>query len=144
MANTKTYAIASPRILYLLLCLILGAALLVPGQPTGAFAAIEADPLTPRAVFVKEMRAVLDQEVRLMEELEAEFRSATDDAAALDVQRRIAELRQKTEIDLLGCQARYARSLGRVELAEEIEKDIAELRDPDRALKKARKDEVSR
>ena len=76
--------------------------------------------------------------------LQAEFAAAADDESALDVQRRMANLRQSVEIEMLGAQAAFARKLGRVELADSIEANIAELRDPQRAAKKARKEDTSR
>jgi len=85
-----------------------------------------------------ELEAVFAKEKQQLAALNSEFEAAVDDGEALRIQRRIAEVRQSTELAMLSAQVRHARSLGRIEQAEAIEAVIAELRDPQRAARKAR------
>lgn len=125
--------------------------------PAGRQTALAADPVqvdeatvpaaarTPVAAahgeFLQELEDILAREREQLEALDAEFEATTEDEAALAVQRRIAELKQATELALLGAQVRYARRLGNFDLAERIEADIAVLQDPQRASKQARPDD---
>lgn len=99
---------------------------------------------TPHQEFLRELDGIFAREAEQLSVLQAEFAAATDEEVALAVQRRMAEVREATEIVMLGAQAGYARRLGRPELAEQIEADIAELRDPQRAARKARPEDVQR
>lgn len=107
----------------------------VPEAPAAPDAGIDA---SLHREFQDELAAVFAREEQQLAALQAEFDAAVDEEQALAVQRRIAVVRQSTELEMLGCQARYARRLGRVEQAQSIEADIAELRDAKRAEKNAR------
>ena len=59
--------------------------------------------------------------------LQEQFDSAVDDAAALDLQRRIETLKFEHEVRLVTVQAEHARALGRTELAEEADRQVAQM-----------------
>ncbi len=110
--------------------------------PEAALAALDAlpTPAAARARHTARIREIMAREKEQAAALEAEFAAAADEQAALRIQRRIQDLRQQTEIELLRAQADHARQLGRPEAAARIEADIRQLQDPDRAARLAHPD----
>jgi hypothetical protein len=80
--------------------------------------------------MMTEIRALLADEHRTLVALNERFRRTTDPAAALALQREIAQLKFGTEIALLRVQARYARAEGRPSVAAHLENAIRELESP--------------
>jgi hypothetical protein len=62
--------------------------------------------LSPRLL---EIRDLLEDRDRQVEDLVARFRAAADDVEAMRIQRKIHELKSGTEVELLKIQLRYAR-----------------------------------
>jgi len=69
----------------------------------------------------REMRQILRSERELLVPLNAEFATEMDPLLALDIQKRIQELKIETELSLMRTQAVHARREGRLESAERIE-----------------------
>jgi hypothetical protein len=77
------------------------------------------------------MRGILIAEQKQLAVLYEEFAQQTDSQRALEVQRRIHEVKVGTEISLLTVQAETAREQGRMEDAEQLEEGIERLANPD-------------
>ncbi len=103
----------------LLLCaLALTPALAVDDTPTAAATA----PLTP---MMTDITAALQAGQAQVAALAAQLATAPDDAAALALHRAIEQAKMDGQLQVLGIQARYARTEGRVEDATKLEAAIA-------------------
>jgi hypothetical protein len=100
---------------------------LVPQTTPAAEATAAARVLSPLMV---EIQAVLADEQTKVAELQARLEAATDDHAALALQKEIEQIKVETELNILRLQATYARNEGRIEQAAEIEAVIAEMLSP--------------
>jgi hypothetical protein len=80
--------------------------------------------------MMTEIRALLADEHRTLASLNERFRRTTDQAAAIALQREIAQLKLGTEIALLRVQARYARAEGRLAVAAHLDDAIRDLESP--------------
>jgi hypothetical protein len=80
--------------------------------------------------MLQEILAAWDASQVAVAALDQSFRAASDATTALAIQRQIEDLRQQTEVRILGIQAKYARQEGRIEDAEEIEAAIEEMTTP--------------
>ncbi len=80
--------------------------------------------------LMAELRAALDAERVRHDELEARFHAATDERAALEIQREIETLARDTELQILRIQIDHARRAGREEVAQAAEAAIAEMTAP--------------
>ena len=119
----------------LLLGFLLCAALPAPGHaaevtaPPTPPAPKVASPVKPGAMMT-EIRTLVADERRALAALNERFRRTTDQAAAIALQREIAQLKLGTEIALLRVQARYARAEGRLAVAAHLDDAIRELESP--------------
>ena len=82
------------------------------------------------SAMMTEIRALIADEHRSLTALNERFRRTTDPAAAIALQREIAQLKLGTEIALLRVQARYARAGGRLAVAAHLDDAIRELESP--------------
>jgi hypothetical protein len=101
-----------------------------PGQPVQnptASAPPAERPLTPMQAEIKQ---VLEDEKTAVAELETRFTQTTDQAAALEIQKKIQETKLGTELKVLGIQAGFARAEGRTAVAEQLEAAIREMTTP--------------
>ena len=83
--------------------------------------------------MLREIHYLLVRERLEVQALEAELESLRDPIAALELQRRISDLKESTEIEILQVQASYARREGRLQQAAEIDdvvKTLQARRDP--------------
>ena len=87
---------------------------------------------TPMSMRAAEVRLVLDTQRSTLAVLEEEYRSALDEATALEIQKRMEKLARNTELQILGIQADYLRATGRVKEAEAIEEAVKEMQAPPR------------
>ncbi|MBU0742662.1 hypothetical protein KKA85_14760 [bacterium] len=92
-----------------------------------AQAAAAARPVSP---LMSEINAALDAERTRHTELEARFRAAPDERAALGIQREIEALARDTELLILQIQIDHARLAGREDVAQRIETAVAEMTAP--------------
>jgi hypothetical protein len=76
------------------------------------------------------LRLVLDEQRVQRAALEKEYRMASDEATALDVQRRMEDLARTTEWRILGIQAAYLREAGRIDEAKALEEAVQRMREP--------------
>jgi hypothetical protein len=116
----------------LLLGFLLCAALPAPGHAADVLASPApgvASTVKPGAMMT-EIRTLLADEHRSLAALNERFRRTTDQAAAITLQREIAQLKLGTEIALLRVQARYARAEGRLSVAAHLENAVRELESP--------------
>jgi hypothetical protein len=74
--------------------------------------------LSPRLLEIRDLLEGRDLQLR---DLTARYRSATDDAEALRIQREIHDLKAGTELALLGIQLRHARQEGNHEAVARLE-----------------------
>jgi hypothetical protein len=84
----------------------------------------------PVSPMMAEIRAALAEEEARRTELAADFDAATDERAALEIQREIETLARDTELRILRIQADHARLAGRGAVALEIEAAITEMTAP--------------
>jgi len=77
--------------------------------------------------MLREIHELLVQERIQVQALEAELESLRDPIAALELQRRISDLKEGTEIQILQVQATYARREGRPQRATEIDAVVEKL-----------------
>jgi hypothetical protein len=84
-------------------------------------------PLSP---MMLEIQGALAEQQRQVAALDARFVEATDEAAALAIQRQIEQVKQDTELAILAIQARHARAAGDENLAQSIEAAIAAIQNP--------------
>jgi hypothetical protein len=116
--------------------LFLGFLLCAAPSAPGHAAEVPAPPAPEVASIVKpgammtEIRALVADERRSLASLNQRFHRTTDQAAALTLQREIAQLKLGTELALLRVQARYARAEGRLSVAAHLENAIRELESP--------------
>ncbi len=82
------------------------------------------------SAMMTEIRALIADEHRSLTALNERFRRTTDPAAAIALQREIAQLKLGTEIALLRVQARHARATGRLSVAAHLDEAIHELESP--------------
>jgi hypothetical protein len=85
---------------------------------------------TPLSPMLQDIKALWETRQAERAALEEQFRTASDEAEALAVQREIEELMVQTELALLRIQADYARREGRTADAEKIEAAITEMISP--------------
>ena len=93
-------------------------------EPAPAAEMTAARPLSPEML---EIDAALAAERVQVQDLTARLEAATDDAAALALEREIETTKQSTELAILGIQARHARAAGREAQAQEIEAAISQM-----------------
>ena len=84
-------------------------------------------PLSPR---MAEIRALIDAQSRGLRELSAAYAAAASHAEALEVERRVQELKLNTEVEIFRVQARYAVAEGRTADAAKAEAAIEALLAP--------------
>ncbi len=77
-----------------------------------------------------EINAVLEQSRLQVATLQEEFDKEPNAEAAVAIVRQIEQLKINTELDILRVQARFARSGGNEELAQEIEASLAKMTTP--------------
>ncbi len=77
-----------------------------------------------------EIRALLGEQSEILAELNARSAAAPNEAAALEIQREIGQVKMDVEIAILQVQAEYALADGRIEVAEEIAVAIAKMQSP--------------
>lgn len=77
----------------------------------------------------QEIRSVQLREREQLAELTAALEAAWDDTEALRLQRRITDVKQQAEIDIMEVQARHAAAAGRQEQAETIRAAIAGMKE---------------
>jgi hypothetical protein len=80
----------------------------------------------------QEMRRVLIDERDRLEVLYAEFEAEADSRLALEIQQKIEQVKQETQVALLQAQVDAARADGRSEDVERLENGIRLLKEPDR------------
>ena len=116
--------------------LLLGFLLCAAPPAPGHAAEVSAPPAPGVANTVKpgammtEIHALVADERRSLAALNERFHRTTDQAAAIALQREIAQLKLGTEIALLRVQARYARAEGRLAVAAHLDDAIRELESP--------------
>ncbi len=101
----------------------------LPDRPTELPGLLAADPETLSPMLREIVELWKAQDVA-MAALNAGLEKSVDHAAALALQRQVENLRTSTEIQILRIQARYARQEGRMDVAVQIEQDIAQLTAP--------------
>ena len=84
-----------------------------------------------------EIRTVLEAAREQSNALQQQFQAATNEGEALGIQRELEKLMQDSEIEILEIQARYARARGDEDLAEDIEANIANIREPQVPIERA-------
>ena len=80
--------------------------------------------------MMTEITAAMDLNRVAVDELAARAASTPDQAANVAIQHEIAVLKQQAELDVLGIQARYARTAGNEELANQLDAAIAAIISP--------------
>jgi propanediol dehydratase small subunit len=105
-----------------------------PTPPAGEGATGEATTVPPPAAepspLMRDIQAALDAGDAAVAALERQLAQATDERAALALQRQIEDLRVGVEIRIMEIQARHARQDGRPEQAAAIEAAIAAMTAP--------------
>ncbi len=88
------------------------------------------DLLSPTPPMMNEIQAVMDVSRGEIAELVANAAGTHDFTAKQAIQIAIGDLKKQTELDIMGIQARYARSSGNEELALQIDAAIASITSP--------------
>ena len=87
--------------------------------------------LTPvQDSFREQLRAIFEEEEKALAELRVHIAEAPDQASRLELERRMADLKQQTEIDILRLQLERANAEGRTEDAQRIEAGIQGILEP--------------
>jgi len=81
----------------------------------------------------QELRRVLIDERNRLEDLYADFEAETDSRWALEIQRKIRQVKVDSQVALLETQAEAARLEGRTGDVERLEQGIRRLKDPESA-----------
>ncbi len=84
----------------------------------------------PVSPMMAEINAALEIERAQHAELEARFRTASNERAALEIQREIEALARNTELQILQIQIDHARLAGREDAALRIEAAVTEMTTP--------------
>jgi hypothetical protein len=104
-----------------------------PAAPdTTAASAVAAKPAARivRTPLMLALTAVMDDETTQLQPLLAELAATHDASQSLALQRRIEQVKQGTELQLLRVQSGFARAAGNVDLADRIDAAIAEQLQP--------------
>jgi hypothetical protein len=83
-----------------------------------------------RSPLMVEIDALLAKQRAALLTLESELAVATDLAHSIALQRKIAEVKEQTEIDILDVQLTHARDKGNQALVQELERSIELLKSP--------------
>jgi hypothetical protein len=90
-----------------------------------------------RIELAARMDAVIEASNKTLAGLQKLIDATTDPATGRDLERRMAEVKRGTQIDLLRVQATFARENGRIAQAEQIDAEIEAILNPKRPARPA-------
>lgn len=100
-------------------------------DPVAGVTRLPAESVVELTPMQQEIRVVLEDHDRELEKLQAELATATDERQALEIQKKIHELKQSVEPAVLNIQLRHARAKGHDEAVAGLEAALEALESPD-------------